>query len=67
MGLTLPCQWDIRIAAEDAKLGFVFNRRGVIPEANSMWIVPRLIGVAAATSIGPPGGDPGGPWDGSDE
>ena len=46
VGLTLPMQWDIRIAAADAKLGFVFNRRGVIPEANSTWIVPRLVGVS---------------------
>jgi enoyl-CoA hydratase/carnithine racemase len=51
VGLTLPMQWDIRIAAADAKLGFVFNRRGVIPEANSNWIVPRLVGVARAMDV----------------
>jgi enoyl-CoA hydratase/carnithine racemase len=51
VGLTLPMQWDIRIAAADAKLGFVFNRRGVIPEAGSTWIVPRLIGVARAMDV----------------
>lgn len=51
VGLTLPMQWDIRVAAADAKLGFVFNRRGVIPEANSTWIVPRLIGVARAMDV----------------
>jgi enoyl-CoA hydratase/carnithine racemase len=51
VGLTLPMQWDIRIAAADAKLGFVFTRRGVIPEANSTWIVPRLIGVARAMDV----------------
>jgi len=51
VGLTLPMQWDIRIAAADAKLGFVFNRRGVIPEANSTWIVPRLVGVARAMDV----------------
>ena len=51
VGLTLPMQWDIRIAAADAKLGFVFNRRGVIPEANSTWIVPRLVGVAHAMDV----------------
>jgi enoyl-CoA hydratase/carnithine racemase len=51
VGLTLPMQWDIRVAAADAKLGFVFNRRGVIPEANSTWIVPRLVGVARAMDV----------------
>lgn len=51
VGITLPMQWDIRIAAEDAKLGFVFNRRGVIPEANSQWIVPRLTGLSRAFEL----------------
>ncbi|HXM58132.1 MAG TPA: enoyl-CoA hydratase-related protein [Candidatus Dormibacteraeota bacterium] len=51
VGLTLPMQWDIRIAAADAKLGFVFNRRGIIPEANSTWIVPRLVGVSRAMEL----------------
>jgi enoyl-CoA hydratase/carnithine racemase len=51
VGITLPMQWDIRIAAEDAKIGFVFNRRGVIPEANSQWIVPRLVGVSRGLEL----------------
>jgi len=51
VGITLPMQWDIRIVARDAKLGFVFNRRGVIPEANSLWIVPRLAGVSTAMEL----------------
>jgi enoyl-CoA hydratase/carnithine racemase len=51
VGLTLPLQWDIRIAALDAKLGFVFVRRGVIPEAMSTWILPRLVGVARAAEL----------------
>lgn len=51
VGITLPMQWDIRIVARDAKLGFVFNRRGVIPEANSLWIVPRLAGVSSAMEL----------------
>jgi enoyl-CoA hydratase/carnithine racemase len=51
VGITLPMQWDIRIVARDAKLGFVFNRRGVTPEANSTWIVPRLIGVSRAMEL----------------
>lgn len=51
VGITLPMQWDIRFAAEDAKLGFVFTRRGVVPEANSQWIVPRLIGTSRALEL----------------
>lgn len=35
VGITLPMQWDIRVAAESARIGFVFVRRGVIPEALS--------------------------------
>ncbi len=51
MGITLPMQWDIRVAAESARIGFVFVRRGVIPEALSLWTVPRMIGVAKANEL----------------
>jgi len=50
-GLTIPMQWDIRIAAEDAKLGFVFNRRGVMPELNAMFIVPRVVGLSLGLEL----------------
>jgi enoyl-CoA hydratase/carnithine racemase len=51
VGATLPLQWDIRIAAEDAKLSFAFVLRGAIPEANSHWLLPRLIGASRATEL----------------
>jgi enoyl-CoA hydratase/carnithine racemase len=51
VGLTMPMEWDIRIAAEDAKLGFVFNRRGVMPELSSNWIVPRIVGVSRGLEL----------------
>jgi enoyl-CoA hydratase/carnithine racemase len=51
VGLTLPMQWDIRVAAEEAKLGFVFNRRGVMPELGSNWIVPRIVGVSRGLEL----------------
>lgn len=51
VGITLPMQWDIRVAAESARIGFVFVRRGVIPEALSLWILPRVIGVAKANEL----------------
>jgi enoyl-CoA hydratase/carnithine racemase len=51
MGITLPMQWDIRVASESARIGFVFVRRGVIPEALSLWTLPRIIGVARANEL----------------
>ncbi len=51
VGLTMPLQYDLRIAAVDAKLGFVFVRRGVNPELASTWILPRLVGVARAADL----------------
>src|SRR5437867_2914308 len=51
VGATLPMQWDIRIAAESARIGFVFVRRGVVPEALSTWTVPRLVGMARAAEL----------------
>jgi enoyl-CoA hydratase/carnithine racemase len=51
VGATLPLQWDIRLAAESARIGFVFVRRGVVPEALSTWTLPRLIGMARAAEL----------------
>src|SRR5437867_4937439 len=51
VGLTIPMQFDIRIAADDAKLGFVFNRRGVIPELAAPWIVPRVVGLSRGLEL----------------
>jgi enoyl-CoA hydratase/carnithine racemase len=50
-GLTMPMAWDLRVAAEDAKLGFVFNRRGVIPDADLIWLIPRMIGFGPAMDV----------------
>jgi enoyl-CoA hydratase/carnithine racemase len=44
--MTLPM--DIRIAADTAKMGFVFTRRGIVPEACSSWFLPRLVGISQA-------------------
>ncbi|MEX1008272.1 MAG: enoyl-CoA hydratase-related protein [Acidimicrobiia bacterium] len=51
VGMTLPMLFDIRYVAEDAKLSFVFTRRGIIPEANSTWLVPRLIGLSRGLDL----------------
>jgi enoyl-CoA hydratase/carnithine racemase len=51
VGLTLTLQWDIRIAARDAKLAFAFVRRGVVTELGSTYILPRLVGLARACDL----------------
>ncbi|MEU1994101.1 enoyl-CoA hydratase-related protein [Nocardia gamkensis] len=51
LGLTFALQWDIRIVNESAKYGFVFARRGLIPEQNSLWLLPRLVGAATALEL----------------
>jgi enoyl-CoA hydratase/carnithine racemase len=51
VGMTMPMEWDVRIAAEDARLGFVFSRRGVMPELSSNWMVPRIVGVSRGLEL----------------
>src|SRR5271170_1571110 len=51
MGVTLPTQWDVRFGAADAKYGFVFTRRGIVPELSSTWMLPRLIGLSRAMEL----------------
>jgi len=48
VGLTLTLPMDIRIAANTARFGFVFARRGLVPEAASAWFLPRLVGLPQA-------------------
>jgi enoyl-CoA hydratase/carnithine racemase len=47
-GITLTLAMDVRIASTAATMGFVFARRGVVPEACSTWFLPRLVGIAQA-------------------
>ncbi len=48
VGATMTLPMDIRLAAEGAKLGFVFARRGIVPEACSSWFLPRVVGISRA-------------------
>jgi enoyl-CoA hydratase/carnithine racemase len=48
VGVTLTLPMDVRIASETAKFGFVFARRGIVPEACSSWFLPRLVGISQA-------------------
>ena len=47
-GITMTLAMDVRLASTAAKMGFVFSRRGVVPEACSTWFLPRLVGIAQA-------------------
>jgi enoyl-CoA hydratase/carnithine racemase len=51
IGATLPLLFDVRVASERAKVGFVFVRRGIIPELHSHWLLPRLVGASRALEL----------------
>ncbi len=48
VGVTMTLPMDIRLASETARFGFVFARRGIVPEACSSWFLPRLVGISTA-------------------
>ena len=48
VGVTMTLAMDIRIASDKARFGFVFARRGIVPEACSSWFLPRIVGISKA-------------------
>jgi enoyl-CoA hydratase/carnithine racemase len=48
IGVTMTLAMDIRLAADVARFGFVFARRGIVPEACSSWFLPRIVGISRA-------------------
>lgn len=48
VGATMTLPMDVRIASENARFGFVFARRGLVPEAASSWFLPRVVGISRA-------------------
>jgi len=48
VGITQTLPMDIRLASDRAKIGFVFARRGIVPEACSSWFLPRVVGISKA-------------------
>ena len=48
VGATMQLPMDMRLASEDAKFGFVFGRRGIVPEACSSWFLSRVVGISKA-------------------
>ena len=49
VGVTMTLPMDIRLASTASKFGFVFAKRGIVPEAASSWFLPRLVGISQAT------------------
>ena len=48
VGVTMTLPMDIRLASTEARFGFVFGRRGIVPEAASSWFLPRVVGISQA-------------------
>ena len=48
VGVTMTLPMDVRLASEQARFGFVFARRGIVPEAASSWFLPRVVGISQA-------------------
>jgi enoyl-CoA hydratase/carnithine racemase len=48
VGVTMTLPMDVRVASDNARFGFVFARRGIVPEACSSWFLPRLVGISTA-------------------
>jgi len=48
VGVTMTLPMDVRIASSNARIGFVFAKRGIVPEACSSWFLPRLVGIGQA-------------------
>ena len=48
VGATMQLAMDIRLASDKARYGFVFARRGIVPEAASSWFLPRIVGISQA-------------------
>lgn len=51
VGVTMILPLDIRIASESARMGIVFNRRGILPELACPWLLPRIIGISRAAEL----------------
>ena len=48
VGATMTLPMDVRLASDQARVGFVFTRRGIVPEACSSWFLPRIVGISRA-------------------
>jgi enoyl-CoA hydratase/carnithine racemase len=51
IGSTMTLPMDVRLASKNAKMGFVFSRRGIVLEACSSWFLPRIVGITCASEL----------------
>jgi len=51
VGVTMTLPYDIRIAGESARIGIVFNQRGITPEIGCPWLLPRIVGISRAAEL----------------
>jgi enoyl-CoA hydratase/carnithine racemase len=51
IGATMTLPMDVRIASDNARIGFVFGRLGIVPEACSTWFLPRIVGISRALEL----------------
>ena len=51
IGASMQLAGDIRIASENARFGFVFNNRGIVPDACSSWFLPKIVGISKALEL----------------
>ncbi len=51
IGITMTLPMDVRLVADNAKIGFVFAGRGIVPEAASSWFLPRVVGIGQASRV----------------
>ena len=51
IGASMQLPGDIRIASENARFGFVFNNRGIVPDACSSWFLPKIVGISKALDL----------------
>ncbi|MFB8370991.1 crotonase/enoyl-CoA hydratase family protein [Pseudarthrobacter sp. NPDC055928] len=51
IGATMTCAMDARLVSTDARIGFVFGRLGIVPEASSSWFLPRIVGLDTALDL----------------
>ena len=51
IGASMQLAADVRLASDQARFGFVFNNRGIVPDACSSWFLPKIIGIASALEL----------------
>ena len=51
IGASMQLAADVRLASDQARFGFVFNNRGIVPDACSSWFLPKIVGISSALEL----------------